>query len=332
MEFILNVDSNNRDTTLYPFGNSYVLNLVTPIKSVSRVELVAAKVPNTIYNLTSPITTPVFTFSNAGATSNVFLPQGFYTATTLAADINASRQTPSLTVSYLPVEGKYLFMSTDTNFTVRANTKEFASMMGLPYNTTLTATLNTSTNNWPQYSSNVSLASNFFVKSSNVLDLSPNEFIYLDIEELRTVQTHDARKIVQMTHSNTTINTTETSTVENTFGIIAMDVDSGVYKVFKESGDYKIKADYQQRLPKISKLTVKWKDVYGNLINFNGLENNSFILRFICDPVPVTIERAIDLPPPVPIKKPFDRRLIIIGVFLVMSLLVIVLMKKDSAS
>jgi hypothetical protein len=41
-------DSTNRD---YPSGNSYTLHLTTPAKSVTRVDLVAAKVPNAMYNI-----------------------------------------------------------------------------------------------------------------------------------------------------------------------------------------------------------------------------------------------------------------------------------------
>jgi hypothetical protein len=327
MEYILNIDSNNRDTGLYPYGNSYVLNLVTPIKNVSRVELIAAKVPNSIYNLTSDTSTTLLRYQELINTYNVRLPKGFYTAYTLAADINSSNNVPNLTVSYLPSEGKYLFNGLQT-FTLTAATNEMAVNMGLPYNVPITSTLNTTANNWYQYSSNLALSGSYFVKSSNVIDLSVNEFLYLDIEELRTVQTHDARKIVQMNTTGATLNTTEMSTVENTFGIITMDVDSGGYKIFKESADYKIKADFPQRIPKISKLTIKWKNSKGETINFNGLENNSLMLRFICDPQPVTIERAALLPPPVPMAKSFDKRLLVIGAFLITSLIVIIFMRK----
>jgi hypothetical protein len=39
-------DSKNRDVALYPTGESYVLHLTTPIKNVSRVDLVSARVPS----------------------------------------------------------------------------------------------------------------------------------------------------------------------------------------------------------------------------------------------------------------------------------------------
>ena len=44
-EYIVFVDSSNRDSTLYPSANSYTLHLINPIRNVARVELVCATLP-----------------------------------------------------------------------------------------------------------------------------------------------------------------------------------------------------------------------------------------------------------------------------------------------
>ena len=44
--------SESRNVSQDPYGNSYTLHLTTPIKDVSKVELLHASVPNTLYNLT----------------------------------------------------------------------------------------------------------------------------------------------------------------------------------------------------------------------------------------------------------------------------------------
>ena len=49
---LLFADSKNRDVALYPSGNSYVLHLTRPIKNIERVDLVSARVPNTMWNCT----------------------------------------------------------------------------------------------------------------------------------------------------------------------------------------------------------------------------------------------------------------------------------------
>ena len=52
-EVLLFSSSNSRDASLYPSGNSYTLYLSSPVKNIERIDLVSARVPNTIYNLTN---------------------------------------------------------------------------------------------------------------------------------------------------------------------------------------------------------------------------------------------------------------------------------------
>lgn len=46
MDYVVYVDSNNRNQTLFPNSNSYTLFLTTPIYNISKVELVSAMLPN----------------------------------------------------------------------------------------------------------------------------------------------------------------------------------------------------------------------------------------------------------------------------------------------
>jgi hypothetical protein len=46
MEYIVYVDSDNRNQTLWPDSNSYTLHLTNPILNISEVELVSAQLPN----------------------------------------------------------------------------------------------------------------------------------------------------------------------------------------------------------------------------------------------------------------------------------------------
>jgi len=46
MDYIVYVDSNNRNQLLYPNSNSYTLHLTTPIKNISKVEVLSAMLPN----------------------------------------------------------------------------------------------------------------------------------------------------------------------------------------------------------------------------------------------------------------------------------------------
>jgi hypothetical protein len=329
MEYLLYVDSRNRDTTSYPYGNNFVLNLVTPIRNVSSVELLTAKIPNTIYNITTP---RFLRYSNATSTSNLYLPQGFYAAPDLVNSLNLANNAPTLTTYFLPSEGKFLFASTDSSFTVTPITTEATRLTGITGSISSAAATT-----FPEYSNNFSYTGKYLAKSSNVVTMTTNEFVFLDIEEFRTNRTHDARKFVTVTSKTPSGNTiveqrTEGPGIERVFGMFPMDVDPGNFKVYDENSDPYIKATFPQRIPKVSKLTIRWQDAYGNLLSFNGVEDNSLLLRFKCDEIPVTLERPEGLPSPVEIDKGPDQRrmiVIIIGVVLILGLLLISFMKKS---
>ena len=328
MEYLLYVDSRNRDTSMYPYGNNYVLNLVTPIRNVSSVELLIAKIPNTIYNITNPL---FLTYSNAVAASNLYIPPGFYNASNVAATLNSANNRPTLTTSYLASEGKLLFVSTDTSFSLTPLTAEGTRVTGITGSISSAAA-----STFPEYANNAAYTGKYLAKSSNVVDMAVNEFVFLDIEEFRTNRTHDARKFITVTSKNANGNTivqqtTDSPGVERVFGMFPMDVDPGQYKVYEENSDPYIKAVFPQRIPKISKLTIRWQDAFSNLLAFNGLEDNSMLLRFKCDEVPVTLERPEGLPEPVEMAQPAMNAklmMVILGVVLVLCLLLISFMKK----
>jgi len=46
MDYTVYVDSNNRNQTLFPNSNSYTLFLTTPIKNITKVEVLSAMLPN----------------------------------------------------------------------------------------------------------------------------------------------------------------------------------------------------------------------------------------------------------------------------------------------
>ena len=273
------VSSENRDTVLYPSGNSYTLHITEPIKDIQRVELLYASVPNTLHNLTNG--------SNVIEVSNVLspgdpmttfsIPQGFYNSSTLATELTyAMSNNTNITVSYLAAEGKYLFARTGNTFTMNVMSSELASMLGFDAVTVKSST-NVATEvdlNLPLYSDNTRYRGREFLKSDRVVNLAPNEGIFLDIHELRTQFNEDAKAITGSTGTYSGRN------VSRTFGLIPMDVTAGAIKHFKKSNDYDFCIDYINPIRKLDRLQVQWVDRHGDLVNFNGLEDNSFMLRF----------------------------------------------------
>lgn len=248
------VDSRRRNE---PYGNSYTLFIQNPLKNVTRVELVSATVPNTLYNITNGVN--IFCINE---TTNCSIANGFYSTGSMVDSVGKST-TEDVSLSFLCEEGKFILHSANT-FTVNIYSTEFSLMTG--FNTGyIVSNIADSSNG--VYSS--TYTGKHFVKSSNVANFKTcGEYIYLDIDELRRPHAIDAVNNVYHSKSSTI------------FGIIPLDVASGCIKTFKEFTDYKIDVEYPKPIDQIDRLTVSWKDFNGNTVNFNGVDENAILLRF----------------------------------------------------
>ena len=286
------VDSTNRDSNIFPNGNSYTLHLTNPLHSVIQVDLVAAKVPNTVYNLTNGSNVLVFTNMTdalAPITSNISIPTGYYSAYGLSqALVNSSGLI--FCMDFNQDEGRYIF-SSNVQFNLQGTTSEIRTLLGLDSGTLISFYSSSSL----IYANDSNYTGQWLYKSSNIINLTVNEYVFLDIEELRTTSVLDAKKLVG--------GTTEGSSIRNSFGMIPMDVPSGVVKNYKEGADYRQYIMFTSPIPKISRLTVRWTDSQGRPVNFQGFDNNAFTLRFHC-------EYRKPLPPPQPLQDVELKRII----------------------
>jgi len=266
------VNSNLRDTTLYPSGNSYTMHLTNPIHDVTRVELVQASVPNVIQNL--PDGANVISLDG----STFSLPNGFYSANGLAAEVqNAIEPVTNVSVTYLSNEGKYLLSRPTTdpsgNFTLTLSST-LATLMG--FTSTSAGTSASVANQTPPttfnlYANNDRYQNTTFLKSDQLVDLTADNYIFLDVAELNTSRMQQAQKIET--------NSFSTSTSQNNFGPIVLDVSSGAIKHFSETSDYIYAVDYYPPISQLSRVTVRWRKTDGTPINFQGLNENSFMLK-----------------------------------------------------
>lgn len=271
------VSSENRDKDLYPNGNSYSLHITQPIKDIHRVELLYASVPNTMYNLTNGGN--VIKFSNVISTTDdplttFSLPKGFYSSHELSEQLNNTiNNITGIQVSYLRTEGKFLFRRPEP-FSLEIDSEELSSILGFENNkiyesSNVTESLEL---NIPLYSNNTIYNGQDFIKSENMVDLLNNQGIFLDVEELQTYNTEDAKSLTGNTYSG--------GNIRRTFGLIPLDVPSGTIKTFKKSTDYDLFCDYAYPIKKLDRLTIKWIGRFGQTVNFNGSDDNSFLLRF----------------------------------------------------
>jgi len=313
------VDSRTRDSNLFPYGNTFSVYLTNPMKNISKVDLISAKIPNTVYNLNFGSNV-----LNFGGTSNLSLAPSFFSASTLASEITNTGRLPSgMSVYYSTNEGKYIFYSA-SSFTMNVTTTEMSLLTGMPYGLVQTATGPVSGTDLV-YGSNSTLTGKYYLKSSNVADFSTNEMVFLDIEELRNQKLNLGSKVT----GNTFVN----STASHAFGPVTLDVMSGSIKTFKENNDYSLSVNFPQVVSKLSRLTINWRDINGNFINFNGANNNSFILRVTRTDVPPNKDRQLGLPPPVPWdtwKNIYDPKYIL-GFALLIGLLLIFFIPKSKS-
>ena len=263
-------DSQNRDATLYPTGDSYTLHLTTPVKNIERVDLVSARVPNTMYNLTDGSNVMAF------GSSNISLNKGFYSIYGLAQALSDAL-TP-ITAEYLPDEGKVLFSNAAT-FSIQIHSSELGAMIGLTGSHASSLASDTD----PAYSGK------YLVRSTTLVDLSLNDYVFLDVEELRTPSHVDARALVGST------GTVSGGNANRSFAPIIMDVGSACIKNFHENKDYRISVAYPEPINVLQRLTVRWYDRDGRLINFRGWDTNAFVLRLHVREDP---ERLLPPPPP----------------------------------
>ena len=70
------IDSRSRDYNLYPQPNKYLVELYEPHRNVERIELIAAMMPKTEYNINSENNLLIVTFQ--GVTKSIYLTEGQY--------------------------------------------------------------------------------------------------------------------------------------------------------------------------------------------------------------------------------------------------------------
>jgi hypothetical protein len=85
-----------------------------------------------------------------------------------------------------------------------------------------------------------------------------------------------------------------------------MDVGSACIKNFHENKDYRISVEYPEPINVLQRLTVRWFDRDGKLLDFRGWDTNAFVLRIhVREP-----DREIQLPPPPPLQDVELKRII----------------------
>ena len=284
------VESDGRDKNLYPYGNSFTTYLTSPIKNVTRIDLLTARIPNTFYNYNSGD----FILNDVPYS----IPPGFYSSFGLTKIIASLT---GLYCDYLTDQAKFMISSIGP-FTITL-TGDLITLMGNINGSSILSTGTYYQNMYPSL---------YILEGQNPVVLNAVRNVVLDIEELRNSTFLDAKKLT---------NSTYTGSVSKSLASIPIDVSSGQIKTFKERNDYTISAYFDTPIPSIKRFTIRWLDTDGNIVNFNGNDNNSFTLRVFSEPskepepdtketdmelLTTKIQRAVQdaIPPPKPEQPP----------------------------
>jgi hypothetical protein len=269
------IDSNNRDS---PHSNSYTVHLTHDLQNIQQVDLVQVSVPNVVYNISNGSNVIMI-----NGTTNYSISTGFYNAFELA---DALTSVLPVSCEYQSKQGTFIFTGT-TSFNLRFNTPEIRKCIGI--NTT----------------GNISSVSNVVV-SQKIGDLSTSQSVFLDIDELRNDTLVDTKPL-------STNNTYPGTTIFRSFAPIPMDVEPGYIKTFSENKDFSYSINFQTAIPRLSRLTIRWIDADGQLLNFKGYERHSFLLRVH------TADRTVES-----VKAPDSRpQFMILGVILILIFLLV---------
>lgn len=224
------------------YGNAYTVTLTRSLRNVELVELLTVNVPTNQYNITNG--TNCINIDTTAYT----IPNGAYTGTTLASTLTT---VTGYTFTYLGENGVFLIQHPNP-FTITFNTPEIQKRLG--FSTSSVTSVDHATTIYKNF------ATGQIIFSGVSADLTTDEFIFLDIEEFRTNTTIDPGRYA----------------IARSFAIIGPDGwNSG--KKYRYSVKFPGAA-----IPTLDRLTVRWTDAQGALLNFHGVERNSFLLRITC--------------------------------------------------
>ena len=264
------VDSRDRETSAS--ANNYVMYLTEPIRHIKNVIIRDIQVPNSTYNIVDGENT--FTIDVLGA-GTVTLAPGSYSGLDLASHIfNVTSSQAGLDITWNVVydTGSKKFIFTQTNpFVVTFGSSNLADTMGFD-----NLIYNSASYTQDYYVKDLTLQA-AFIPSDRVANLVKDKYFYLSIDELSDPRIQTAKR------ANSSGGGFSGNNISHLFGKVPVYSGPGNDIFFDRNGMFTMKRHYISPLTSLSRLSIKWVDYKGDLINFNGMTNNSFTLEFECD-------------------------------------------------
>jgi hypothetical protein len=249
--------------------------MTIPVKNIFKVDLVSAHFPNSLYNIT--------TSSNVisiNGNSNIFIHAGRYDQVSLANALT----TNGFKTDYIKTEGHFL-ISNAASYNFVINNSEISNLMGFMANKTYTL-MPANPIQDPTY------ATSNIIRSEIIANMTMNDYLFLDIDELRTPNNLSTGPLYANTINGTNVNTMFAP-------VMIKNPHLSSVTNFMETKDILLTTYYPEPIASLDRLTIRWRDKVGNILNFQGLNSNSFILRLHVNGDDERIKEIDALPPPV---------------------------------
>ena len=264
------VDSRDRGSTTQD-ANNYVMHLTEPVKHIKDVIIRDIQVPNSTYNVVDGKNT--FTLDNGVGT--VTLEPGSYSGLDLAShvfNITTGQGTldPTWNIVYRTGSKKFVFTQANTTFSVTFGSTELADTFGFNNTTAYPSTTTTPT----YYFDDVTLQANFLA-SDRIANLVKDKYFYLEIAELGDPRVQTAKRSDATGFAG--------NNLSRIFGKVPAYAGPGSDIFFDRNSAFKLNRSYVSPLSSLARLSVKWMNYKGDLLNFNGIDDNSFTLELICE-------------------------------------------------
>lgn len=272
---VIDVDSAQRDVSMFSNSSEYVVYFRTPLTNIVRVDLASAEVPNTSSNITENNSTFALEEIVGGGEPNLIrfdLPDGYYDITDLCVEIErllnlkSSSNTKPYTVSTLGPQNKIMIKAASgvTRFRLKfEDGGTCCELLGFaqentPYNDTFTSTD-------PQYSN--------AIISSGYVNTPGDRFLFLSSPELDT----NFHEVCYSSSDGGLV----TASPPNCFAKIALVGQPGSMIAYTAGVGFPMYKEFRPPLARLDSLRIRWLRRDGSLADFKNMDN-SVQLHFRC--------------------------------------------------
>ena len=268
------VDSRDRETSAS--ANNYVMHLTEPVKQIKNIIIRDIQVPNSTYNIVAGKNT---FHTSALSPTLVTVAPGSYSGLDLASHIfNITTSTatdPTWNVVYDTGSKKFIFNQVAV-FTMTFNmaSEDLADTLG--FDITPSTLVRDEANYTDLYYVNDVTLQASFIPSDRVANLVKDKYFYLAIEELSDPRVQTAKRA-------DTSGGFSGNNLSRIFGKVPVYSGPGSDIFFDRNGMFTLHRRYISPLSSLSRLSIKWMNYKGDLIDFNGLTDNSFTLEVVCE-------------------------------------------------